>query len=210
MSADPRVLRYELEQIRQRLLSDPENIKLLDLEKKAQRLLDLAIKVQSAGNMTSSQPSNKSIENDLLARKRGKTMAQESRALTRQWNVGDPCECLNNEDAKWYEAMVQSLSADRSHATIVFTGTAEARHCLLKEIRPKSPSSKRKPIKSTALVPGLAGPTTPIGRPPISNAPKKPSASRTERERRKEEEMQVKQAEWQRFAQKRGIAKPRD
>ena len=178
-----KIYQFQLEQVRERLVDDPDNAALRELEGKLQRLIGLASSLD-AGTPKPAAP----VEPN----------PKKRAAQTIEFNAGDACEA--RVDGKWYEATVQNVGGDKKTCTVLFSGTAEARHCSFDEVRAHDPQTARKRPAPESSVPKT---TTPSGHP--SDKPQQPARKRgtkAEYVQKKEEEHRQKQESWQSFQTK--------
>lgn len=206
-----KVYEHQLEQVRERIALRPDDGALREVEGKLLNLIDLYKSLRSSdtkGPKTRLAPS--------ATEPRG----GEKRTFSRSGvtlKIGESCQALNQE-GEWAAATIQSVSADRQHATVIFSKSSSARHCSWQEVR-EPPSAtvsgdrrqgeaasticKR---KSQQVLGAVEPPTKAIGQPGKRSRP----SSKTEYIRRKEEEHREKQDAWKNFSKKFGLgaAKP--
>jgi hypothetical protein len=174
--------KFQLDQVREQLVRDPENASLKEVERKLQRLIDLA------SSFVKEQPPLTATPKPLpkVAAKRHEKVIELV--------AGDACEV--KADGKWFEAIIQSVSGDRHSCTVLFTGTAEAQHCTVEEVRKHDPltAKRRPPVESAVQRPSHVNPDSRVPQPPA-----KKKGTKAEYIQKKEEEQRQKQESWQSF-----------
>lgn len=191
---DRRSLEYQLEQVSESLQKDPDNAQLQNLSAKLKSLLE-HLSTTTTTTATKREPSR--------IQEPGQTSGGSSSKLIIKFKVGDACEARRREDQRWLEAIIQSVSPDRTTCTVKFlsAGQADAQHCGANELRPArrdsstiitGESTTTANTADTSSTTGKSGATGPVRR----------KHTLKEHHQKKEAEQAAKQQSWQSFKQK--------
>lgn len=202
------IYEFQLEEVRAKLLAEPNSTKLQDLEKKLLKMILLSEKLsepmlKSQNIKTQTKPEQEKRETF------GTTEATEAI----KYQTGDKCEAF--WEGKWYESTIQNVSSDHQIITVIFTGIAEAAHLSRDKIRPYDPKTATKrpyPIQKrpetldnlAKKTPSLSNYATAF---PSTGTNKRNKPTKEEHIKKKEQEHVEKQESWQKFSQKMGINK---
>lgn len=206
-----KVYEHQLEQVRERISLKPDDEALRGVERKLLTLISL---YKSLRSQETKGPKTRLVPSAAEPRGNEKQKAPSRSGV--MLKIGESCQALDQEGG-WAAATIQSVSADRQHATVIFSKSSSARHCSWQEVREppsvttisgekqQSETASRKRDSQQAL--GVEPPTKATeGQPAKRSRP----SSRTEYVRRKEEEHREKQDAWKSFSKKFGLgaAKP--
>jgi survival-of-motor-neuron-related-splicing factor 30 len=111
--------KYQLEQVNLALEADKDNEELLKLKTDIEQVIELTVQL-----MPEETTSNKSKRNEDL-------------------KIGDIVEAKYKGDGKYYEATIDTMSADRSFYVVTFLGYNESQNVTGKEIRKISAEKKK-------------------------------------------------------------------
>lgn len=143
--------RQQLQQVRLALEKDAHNEKLKQLESELSELVTLYTSLDSKGK----SGNNKRRHSDRDATASGAT-AGDQQPPDVQFKIGDQVE-VKYSDGKWYHASIQTMSADRSFYTIVYSKYNETENVPLSRIR-----VPQRVIPSAAMQKALDASTKPI------------------------------------------------
>ena len=134
----------QLEQVNAALANDPQNE---DLKKLANDLKDIIELNKRSAKLEASSGSGAAAGGGggkfclyfcarISLRYLLIVLEPSKKSLQRDWKVGDTCEAKYHGDGKWYEARIQTMTADKSTFVVLYSGYNETDKLSLKDIRP--------------------------------------------------------------------------